>query len=83
MRCVHINSGATGQASDSRSQFQNKKLAFARMVENKTFQDWLKIETAKITGKEERIKKEVDKMMDSRYLKIEGKNEKGLWIEIC
>lgn len=38
VRIIHRASGARGEARDERSQFQNKKLAWKRMVESKTFQ---------------------------------------------
>lgn len=37
-RVIHRPSGARGEARDERSQLQNKKAAFRRMVETKQFQ---------------------------------------------
>jgi len=37
-RVIHHPSGARGEARDERSQLQNKRLAFVRMVESKQFQ---------------------------------------------
>lgn len=37
-RVIHHPSGARGEARDERSQLQNKRLAFRRMVESKPFQ---------------------------------------------
>ncbi len=37
-RIIHRPSGARGEARDERSQLQNKKLAFRRMVESPAFQ---------------------------------------------
>ena len=37
-RIIHHPSGARGEARDERSQLQNKKLAFRRMVESAAFQ---------------------------------------------
>jgi len=37
-RVIHQPSGARGEARDERSQLQNKKLAFRRMVESPAFQ---------------------------------------------
>jgi protein subunit release factor A len=44
IRIVHPPSRATGRATESRSQLENKKTAFRRMVESKEFQLWLKKE---------------------------------------
>jgi len=41
-RYVHRASGARGEARDERSQWQNRKLAWRRMVESKEFQLWLR-----------------------------------------
>jgi len=37
-RIIHHPSGARGEARDERSQLQNKRLAFRRMVESPAFQ---------------------------------------------
>lgn len=37
-RVIHRASGARGEARDERSQLQNKKLAFRRMVQSPPFQ---------------------------------------------
>lgn len=52
-RCTHEPSGAMGQATDTRSQLQNKKLAFKRMVDSNEFQAWLKLEIDCRQGKVE------------------------------
>lgn len=42
VRWVHEPSGARGEARDSRSQHDNARNAWRRMVESKQFQLWLK-----------------------------------------
>lgn len=32
-----------GESEDARSQFQNRQMAFRRMIETKEFQGWLKL----------------------------------------
>jgi len=74
VRITHLESGATGESREERSQAQNKKKAFERMVENPRFKMWHKIKTAQILGiikTPEEIEKEVDEWMDEKYLKIE------------
>jgi protein subunit release factor B len=44
VRWIHRASGARGECREERSQLQNKKIAWRRMVESKTFQVWLKRE---------------------------------------
>ena len=71
VRCIHKESGATGEGRDERYQHVNKKNAFLRCVNSKKFQAWLKLEIAKRQGLYEDIQKIVDKMMRPENLKIE------------
>jgi protein subunit release factor B len=80
VRIVHKESGAVGQATDERSQLQNKKLAFKRMVANPKFQWWVEqkrreMETGKTT---EQV---VAEMMAEKNLRTEVHDDKGRWIE--
>jgi len=79
VRCTHIASGAVGQASDTRSQPQNKKLAFVRMAQSEKFKKWHTIETARRLGKYVGLNQEVDNLMRDRYLRVEVKQD-GKWI---
>ena len=82
VRCTHKDSGAVGQASDSRKQFENKKLAFKRMAETKKFKTWMKIEFSRAVGKEHEIEKAVEREMNPRNIKAEIKND-GKWETIA
>lgn len=79
VRVVHKESGAVGQSTDERSQLQNKKTAFKRMVAHPKFRFWVaerrrEIETGKTA--EERVAE----MMKPEYIKVEVK-ENGLWTD--
>ena len=50
VRITHEESGAVGYSEDERSQLQNKKKAFERLVASKEFQKWHKIKSAQIMG---------------------------------
>jgi protein subunit release factor B len=52
-RCSHKPSGAVGEATDTRSQLQNRKLAFERMANSPEFQVWIKLEIDCRLGKVE------------------------------
>lgn len=52
VRITHIESGAVGEARDSRSQDENKRNAFKRMYHSKEFQDWLRVMTAEDVANE-------------------------------
>jgi protein subunit release factor B len=79
VRCTHEPSGAVGQAEDTRSQHENKRLAFGRMARSDTFQRWIRIETAKRTGAELAAKEAVERALRPSNLIIEGKDERGRW----
>lgn len=81
VRCTHIASGALGQAQDTKSQGQNKRLAFRRMAESKAFKIWHKLETARRMGKLYDIDEKVDRDMREHNLRIEVKSEDGKWIK--
>lgn len=77
VRIVHRESGAMGQSTDERSQHQNKKIAFKRMVDHPKFRFWLDQKRREIeTGKtaEERV----EEMMKPEYLREEIKVD-GRW----
>lgn len=71
VRIIHRASGAKGEARDSRSQPQNKKAAFERLVASPRFQAWMKIEIAKRLHQWEDVEAKVDGMMAPYNLKIE------------
>lgn len=50
VRCTHKDSGAVGVSDDTRSQHDNKKIAFERMANSARFMAWHKMEVARRTG---------------------------------
>jgi protein subunit release factor B len=80
VRCTHIESGAVGQSDDTRSQHQNKRIAFERMAATSAFKGWHKMECARRSGEEARIKDAVEAALRPWNLKEEVfKN--GEWVE--
>lgn len=79
VRVVHEPSRAVGQCEEQRTQWQNKKVAFRRMVETKEFKEWIRMESARLTGEEARIQQRVEREM--KKVKAEVKDENGKWIE--
>jgi hypothetical protein len=49
------------------------------MAETKEMQNWLRREAARRMGRDAAIRDEVERQMHSCNLRIEGKNDKGLW----
>lgn len=50
---IHHPSGARGESREERSQLQNKKAAFLRMIDTPQFKLWLRIETGRIAAFED------------------------------
>lgn len=81
-RITHKESGASGESRDERSQLQNKKRAFDRLVNTEKFQKWLKIQTSKALGTYIDTEEWVKEQMQPKNLKIEIINEDGKWEKI-
>lgn len=81
VRCVHRASGAVGESDLTRSQHENKRIAFRKMAESNEFKLWHKIETARRMGDQLTIEEKVDKAMNDANLRIEGKVD-GRWVPI-
>ena len=80
MRCIHRESGATGQCENYREQPLNKKEAFKRMSQTKKFQDWIRIEAARKTGELLKIEEYVENEIKRNVL-VECKDENGKWVK--
>ena len=64
VRIKHPTSGAVGESREHKSQLQNKKEAFQRLLSSDKFKTWHKIEVSRISGQSktpEQIYKEVEK----------------------
>ena len=70
VRCVHEESGATGRSEESRSQLENKRIAFKRMAETEEFKKWIKLECAKRTGELELIEEKVEQQLKEAVVEI-------------
>ena len=88
VRVIHKASGARGEARDRRSQLQNRKAAFERLVQSSEFQVWLKVEAGKAimteTEKElllRRIEQAVTRQLRPENLLIEYETADG-WITV-
>lgn len=81
VRCVHRASGGVGESDLTRSQHENKRIAFRKMAESKEFKLWHKLETARRMGDQLSIEEKVDRAMNDANIKVEGKLE-GRWVPI-
>lgn len=75
VRIRHPESGAVAESRTYRTQEQNKKAAFERLIKTPEFQKWFKIKVSYaakgIDDIRVEIERQVDKMMKPEYLKIE------------
>lgn len=78
VRIIHRESGAVGESREHRSQLQNKKSAFRKMVEHPRFKFWVAEERKRLeTGKT--IEDEVAEWMSPENIKVEVKQD-GKWV---
>lgn len=76
VRILHLASGASGRAVESRSQFTNKETAFRRMAETPEFQRWARVEASRLmTAKT--IDDIVLEELHPSKLRVEYRTEKG------
>lgn len=77
VRIIHPPSGARGESREERSQLQNKKAAFRRMVDTKVFRAWLYAVTHNLKTASQ-IEAEVDAdLLDPSKVLVEVKAGKG------
>lgn len=79
VRIRHTESGATGESREERSQHQNKKIAFKRLVKNPKFKIWLNKKVREVIDKKT-IEQRVMEMIKETNLKIEVQ-EDGKWVD--
>ena len=66
VRVVHHESGARGEARDERSQLQNKRLAFKRMVDTPEFQRYIQRRMYGIGRAEAEVERAMERTQDFR-----------------
>jgi len=77
----HEESGAIGRASDSRSQHDNKKSAFQRLLADPRMKFWLSKKVYEVRQGETLEQAVVNEMTPDK-LKFEIKNAVGQWEEV-
>lgn len=63
VHCTHRASRAHGYSEASRSQLDNKREAFVKMCNTKEFKDWHRLETARRTGRQAELERQVEEEM--------------------
>lgn len=81
VRISHPDSGAVEEARDTRSQLQNKKLAFHRLLDSPKFKLW----HAKKVFEFDRVislEQQINDSLKPQFLKLEIKNSNDQWQQI-
>lgn len=78
-RVIHHPSGARGESREERSQLQNKRRAFLRMIETARFKIWMQRET--FAQNSYRWDDQTTAKLDPEELKIEVRRG-GRWEEV-
>lgn len=84
VRITHIESGAVGEARDSRDQHSNKAAAFKRLVESKKFKNWHRLKTAfmmqGIQDGAKELERRVEEQMQPQHLRVDVKDDNDRWM---
>ena len=81
VQIIHRETGAIGRASDSRSQAENKKTAFKRLLETPKMKFWISREVYRVK-QGETLEQTIENDTQPKNLKFEIKNAKGQWEEV-
>lgn len=81
VQIVHRETGAIGRASDTRSQAQNRKLAFERLVKTPKMKFWLAAKVYEVR-QSETLEETIQRDTANENLKFEIKNAAGQWEEV-
>ena len=79
VHCRHKPSGAKGYSEASRSQLDNRRDAFVKMINTEEFKKWHKLETLRRTGMMDQIDRKVAEELTKIKLEI---RIDGRWTEV-
>lgn len=79
VRVFHPASGASAECDETRSQHDNKAIAFRKLAESATFKKWHHLEVARRTGALAEMEERVNREMRVNT-KVEAKDENGRWV---
>lgn len=71
VRIIHPESGAKAEGKEARSQNQNKKNAFKRLLETKEFKSWHKKKVAELLYGESEVEKILKEWMMPENFKVD------------
>jgi protein subunit release factor A len=80
VQIIHRETGAIGRASDSRSQADNKKKAFERLLKSPRMKFWISAKIYELR-QHETLEETIQKEVSKENLRFEIK-ENGVWKEV-
>jgi protein subunit release factor B len=87
VRIRHRDSGAVAESREGRSQLENKRIAWRRLLESPAFKTWLHKRAAEESlssqqrrEQERRLEEAVNRQMDPSNLLVETRNPAGNWV---
>jgi protein subunit release factor B len=81
VQIIHRESGAMGRASDSRSQEQNKRAAFERLLADPRMKFWISQRVYEVRAGE-KMEETIARETQPEHFKYEIKNAEGKWEEV-
>lgn len=78
VRIRHLASGAVAESREFRTQLENKKAAFDKLIKSDKLRAWIKTEVARRAGAQVRAKEEVKRQTSLKDILVEVK-ENGRW----
>jgi protein subunit release factor B len=79
VRITHPESGAVGTAREHRTQEQNRRAAFRRMIETPKFKAWHRMYSASLVYTDAMVKRTVEAQMQPQNIRIEYRVD-GKWV---
>jgi hypothetical protein len=73
VRWIHHPSGARGESREHRTQWQNKKAAWKRMVDTPQFKYWVAVETGRVEDREKWLARMMEDKNFVTEIKVDGK----------
>lgn len=81
VQIIHRETGAIGRASDSRSQADNKRNAFLRLLATPKMKFWIAAKVYEVRQRET-LEQTIERETQCNNLKFEIKNAEGKWEEV-
>lgn len=79
VRVIHHPSGARGESREERSQLQNKRTAFRRMVDRPEFRYWIHVQTGRLESEEAYLARQLKE--ENLFIEVRGPDGWTEWTE--